>query len=232
MEQPAWIEQIIAFLGQIVNQYGSLGIAAAMFAESAGVPFASAVIFITSGGMILSGKISFWSILLASTAGITLGSVCGYSIGFISIKAGRVLKNTFLSRFFARPVRPHRQSRIYSFWEKYGSFSVFMGQFWGVTRTFISFPAGAMHMNILLFIIYTTLGGALFSLFAIGLSMLLTGFMGLLLKYLKLLLALPPWFWAGLGLLLLTAIIFYRRLGWKASFASLRRRIIFWFARK
>jgi membrane protein DedA with SNARE-associated domain len=49
-----------------------------------------------------------------------------------------------------------------------------MAQLWGFSRTFISFPAGAMHMNIYLFVIYTFLGGSIFSLLAILASIALT----------------------------------------------------------
>jgi membrane protein DedA with SNARE-associated domain len=227
------LEQISIYLGQLVQRYGSLGIAAAMFAESAGVPFASAVVILTSGTMIFSGKVSFWSIFLSSTGGITLGSIFSYMIGYFSSYMGRLIKKSFLQRQRKMPDKPHpyRRSRIYMLWERYGSFSIFMGQFWGVTRTFISFPAGAMHMNILLFIIYTSLGGAIFSLFAIGFSIILTGAAGLLLKYFRLFLSLPPWFWGVFILVLVGLIYLYRRLGLKFSLIPLWQRGREWFLR-
>lgn len=224
-------DQISTFLGQLVQRYGSLGIAAAMFAESAGVPFASVVVILTSGSMILSGKMSFWTILLSSTIGITLGSICSYSIGYLSSYTGRLIKNSFLQRYRkeAEKPQPYRRTKIYLLWERYGSFSIFMGQFWGVTRTFISFPAGAMQMNIFLFIIYTTLGGAVFSLFAIGFSIILTGTAGLLLKYFRLLLSLSPWVWGTAVVVLAVLTILYRRMGLKISLITLWRRGREWF---
>jgi membrane protein DedA with SNARE-associated domain len=228
---------VIDFIGALVQQYGALGIAVAMFAESAGVPFASAVVVITSGGMIYSGKVTFWSVFIASTVGITLGSIFSYSIGFGSSLMGKAIKSRFARRNgqkYGGLELPSRveQSKIYHFQKQYGSFSVFMGQFWGVTRTFISFPAGAMHMNMLLFIIYTALGGAIFSIFAIGFSLLLTGTMGLLVKYTRLLLGLPPWIWIMTLLSLGALAIIYRRLGWKISIAPLWKRSKLWLERK
>lgn len=216
------VREMSAYLGWLVEQYGSLGIAAAMFAESAGVPFASAVVILTSGSIVFSGKVSFWAMLAASTAGITLGSVFSYSLGFLSSVAGRKIKAFFPCKP-APPVKKKAQkrSRVRELWEKYGTFSVFMGQFWGVTRTFISFPAGAMHMNILLFTVYTALGGALFSLAVIGFSIALTGAMGLLLRLLQLALGLPPWIWAISALFLAVVAYYYRRCGWKISPAAL-----------
>ena len=78
-------------------------------------------------------------------------------------------------------------------WAKYGNFSVFMGQLWGFTRTFGSFPAGAMHMNFFLFVAYTFLGGALFSSIYIAASMALTGTMGATIGLLKTALDTSPW---------------------------------------
>lgn len=86
MEQPEWLAALIANLSKLIDQFGLAGIAAAMFAESAGVPFASAVVIATAGSLVLSGKFSVWSILLASTLGITAGSVCSYCIGLVSTK--------------------------------------------------------------------------------------------------------------------------------------------------
>lgn len=225
MDPAEVLQEISSFLGLLVQKYGPLGIAAAMFAESAGVPFASTVVILTSGSMIFSGKATFWSMLISSTAGIILGSVFSYSVGFLTSIAGKMIKRTYLSRFTHQPVteKQPRQSRVFALWEKYGSFSVFMGQLWGVTRTFISFPAGAMHMNILLFIVYTALGGALFSLGAIGFSMALTGAMGLLLKLVRLLLGLSPWIWPLLILSAAGSVYLCRRRGWKFSIAALRR---------
>ncbi len=234
MEPQELFEQLLEFIGSLVQQYGSLGIAVAMFAESAGVPFASAVVVLTSGGMIYSGKVSFWSVFMASTVGITLGSIFSYAIGFGSSVMGQVIKNRFSRRTpqKCRAKRPVARSKVYLFWEQYGTFSVFMGQFWGVTRTFISFPAGAMHMNILLFTIYTALGGAVFSIFAIGFSLALTGAMGLVFKYTHLLVGLPPWVWIVAVLCLGALVILYRRLGWKITLVPLWQRGKLWFGRR
>jgi membrane protein DedA with SNARE-associated domain len=220
MEIIEFLRQTSELLGQVVERYGPLGVAVAMFAESAGVPFASAAVVFAAGSMIFSGKVSFWSILLSSTAGITLGSVFSYTLGFMSSSAGRLIKKKISKRLQKKPRQPKRHSRpskVYTLWERYGSFSVFMAQFWGVTRTFISFPAGAMHMNILVFIVYTALGGALFSLGAIGFSIVFTGAMGLILKLAALFLAQPPWVWACALIILAVLAYLCRCLGWKAS---------------
>ncbi len=218
------LEQILQYLDQLILQYGSLGIALAMFAESAGVPFASSVVILTSGGLIFSGKVSFWSVLLSSTIGITLGSMLSYSIGFFGCNIGRFLRKNFFKKFVDREPnkKPIHRSKVYLLWERYGSFSVFMGQLWGVTRTFISFPAGAMHMNIMLFILYTALGGALFSLLAIGFSIFLTGALRLIVRYSSYLIGLSPWIWVSLFAVIAILIFLSWRRGWLSQLSMWR----------
>lgn len=220
MELMEYFLPVTEFLGNMVQRYGLYGIALAMFAESAGVPFASSVVIATSGGMIYSGKVNFLSVLAASTAGITLGSIFSYCLGFLSSSMGKAIRSSWLKQRCSNnqlPNTPAGKSKALAFWERYGSFSVFMGQLFGVTRTFISFPAGAMKMNLFLFVIYTALGGALFSLAAISSSILLTGALGLFIYYIRLLLSLPSWSWPLVMAALFAFAVFYRHNGWKLS---------------
>lgn len=205
-------EYIFEMLDLMIARFGALGIAVAMFAESAGIPFASAVVLLTAGTMILRGTLSFWSILLASTVGITLGSIFSYLLGMLGSIIGKKVKTSF----FHHQIERYDQSidgspsRIAKLWRKYGNFSIFMAQLWGVTRTFISYPAGAMHMNIYLFIVYTFLGGALFSLASILLSITLTSTVSLTLKMIRFLSGLSPWLISlPVGIILLVIYVYF-----------------------
>ena len=195
MENIEPLEQIYEMLQYIMAKYGVLGIAAAMFAESAGVPFASAIVLLASGTMILKGGVPFWSVFLASTIGITAGSIFSYLMGLLGGTVGRKVKRTFFNHSIVDHDKNESQSNspVMRLWRKYGNFSIFMAQLWGLTRTFISYPAGAMHMNFTLFTLYTFLGGSIFSLLAIALSIALTGTMSLTLTLLKLLAELTSW---------------------------------------
>ncbi len=192
MENIEPFESIYGLFEMLVTRYGAVGIAAAMFAESAGVPFASAIVLLTAGSMILRGSVSFWSIFWASTIGITLGSIVSYLIGMVGSVVGRRLRFNNDNQQAARSGN-RRTSRFWQLWKQYGYFSIFMAQLWGFTRTFISFPAGAMHMNFYIFIAYTFLGGMLFSLIAIGSSLVLTHSMGLTLRLLRTIYSSSPW---------------------------------------
>ena len=187
-------ESIYQFLDLIIAKYGAYGIAVAMFAESAGVPFTSAIVLLTAGTLILRGTVSFWAIFIASTIGITLGSVLSYFIGMIGNIVGKKVKANIINNQLVSGYNDHSgRSKLFRLWKQYGNFSIFMAQLWGFSRTFISFPAGAMHMNFYLFTLYTFLGGLIFSLVYIGSSLVLTQSMKIIFIYIKMLSRLSPW---------------------------------------
>jgi len=210
MENIEPFETIYDLFELMIARYGAMGIATAMFAESAGVPFASAIVLLTAGSMILRGSVSFWSIFWASTIGITLGSIVSYLIGMGGRFVGSIVRVSYFntSQQDDLPSQNHRKSKLHLFWKRYGNFSIFMAQLWGFSRTFISFPAGAMRMNFFIFVVYTFLGGMLFSLLAIGSSLVLTHTMGLTLRLLKSMLSLSPWLLLLPTRLIGTAIIY------------------------
>lgn len=237
LEQIEVFDYIFEMLDMLISRFGALGIAAAMFAESAGVPFASAVVLLASGTMILRGTVSFWSILIASTVGITLGSIFSYLVGMLGSMLGSKVKSSLFHKpgHYYEKAPKRKPSKMTRLWLRYGNFSIFMAQLWGVTRTFMSYPAGAMHMNIYIFIIYTFLGGALFSLIAIGLSITLTSTVGLTIKMIRFLSDLSPWLIAVPVIFVVISIylyfhcfkdksIQYYRIYWKEKFTRVLKR--------
>ncbi len=195
IEQIEPLEPVYDLLEILISRYGITGIAAAMFAESAGVPFASIIVLLTAGTMILRGSVSFWSLLLASTLGITLGSIVSYLLGLLGSMAGTAVRSGIFHYFpdYKKVTRATKKSSFMRLWDRYGYFSIFMAQLWGFSRTFGSFPAGALHMNFFIFILYTFLGGALFSFAYIAASIALTGTMSATLGILRTVLNISPW---------------------------------------
>ncbi len=226
MEFMEFLEPLYETFELLIKRYGALGIGVAMFAESAGVPFASSVVFLTAGTLILRGTCTFWSIFISSTIGITLGSMLSYSLGLLGSMVGNAVKLRFfhldhsVNNLSCEQQFSRGPSKLLKLWHKYGNFSIFMGQLWGFSRTFISFPAGAMHMNFYLFLIYTFLGGALFSLLTIGASLILTGTMSFMLRALKTMFDFSPWLLFIPAGLVAIFIYYYRHRGWKIKYHS------------
>ncbi|MDW7652109.1 MAG: DedA family protein [Bacillota bacterium] len=157
------VQSFIQNLSAITSGYGVLGLGMGMFLESLGIPFASALVALTAGTLIATGKTSFIEALLISTAGLTLGSIVSYYIGYWGGELGR----------FVLGCPDERRNKFTELYRRWGEFGILIAQLFGVTRTWISLPAGAMKMRLRNFILYTTIGGAIYSALTIGLSMVL-----------------------------------------------------------
>ncbi len=146
MEAPEFILPIAETFNYLTIKYGLLGIALSMTAENVGVPFASSVVVLTAGQLIMAGEVSWALVIILSTAGIVAGSVISYLIGY-----------------FGKNLIKRKMNKFNEFFSRYGKYSIFLAQLYGASRTFISLPAGLARMKFLQFTIYTALGGLVFS---------------------------------------------------------------------
>jgi len=143
-----------------VNPLLLLGFGA--FLESLGIPFAGTTVTLSAGGLIARGEMNFFGAVFVTTLGNVNGSSMSYGLGYL------------LENFLRKRHKNHKvikkEAKVQRFIQKYGSTSAFLGQLYGTTRTFISFPAGVMKVNFKKFIFYTALGGLIFPVLVMGFS--------------------------------------------------------------
>jgi membrane protein DedA with SNARE-associated domain len=149
---------------EVALSYGVIGLAAGAFAESFGVPTAAMVIELTAGILISTGRTNFLMALIVADTGLVLGSLASYYVG----KAGAGLVRS------RGGYRETGTSRAQVWIERYGDKAVLFGQLFGPARTWISYPAGAMGMDVKKFTLYTALGGAVYCSAMITLSVYFT----------------------------------------------------------
>jgi membrane protein DedA with SNARE-associated domain len=135
-----------------VASWGFSGIFGLMVLESSSLPVPSEVVLPFAGYLVFKGQLNFWVTVLVATVAAIAGSLVDYYIGLKGVEAltkrrvGRVLFSTdqltFASKWF----------------KKYGSFMVFVARLIPGLRTLISFPAGAVKMPIVKFVVFTTAG--------------------------------------------------------------------------
>ena len=89
----SFFSAIGTFFGNLALRYGVLGLAMGMFAESLGIPTASVVLELTAGPLIIAGKTTFIEAVIFATAGLTLGSVVSYYMGYFGADLGKKLLN-------------------------------------------------------------------------------------------------------------------------------------------
>jgi membrane-associated protein len=89
-------------------------------------------------------------LICAAVAGDSLNYFIGSKLGLKAFekKDSRVFKREYLERTQA-------------FYEKYGAFSIVMGRFVPIVRTFVPFLAGVAQMKYRVFFIYNVVGGVL-----------------------------------------------------------------------
>lgn len=144
---------------------GYLGVAAAVALETIVAPIPSEVILPMAGWKVSQSAADAsvlepltgagWSFLLTiavATIGSLIGALVGYAIG---AWGGRPLLDRYGSYVGIGAGDLDRADRWF---ERWGSWAVFLGRMVPLVRTFVSYPAGIARMPIGRFILFSTLG--------------------------------------------------------------------------
>ena len=146
------IETLSNFIISVIEQLGYGGVFVGMTMESCGLPIPSEVIMPFAGYVVWEGGLTLVGITLAGTLGCLAGSLIAYYIG---LWGGRPLLERYGKYVL---IRKSELDRADKWFERYGDSAVFIGRLLPVVRTFISFPAGIVHMDVKKFSLYTVLG--------------------------------------------------------------------------
>jgi membrane protein DedA with SNARE-associated domain len=140
------------FVISVIEQLGYGGVFVGMTLESIGLPIPSEVIMPFAGYVVWEGKLTLIGITLAGTLGCLAGSLIAYGIG---LWGGRPLLERYGKYVL---IRKSELDRADGWFQKYGDSAVFVSRLLPIVRTFISFPAGIVHMDVKKFSLYTVLG--------------------------------------------------------------------------
>lgn len=134
-----------------------------MIIESSFIPFPSELIVPPAAYIAAnSGDMNIVSVVLVATAGALVGALVNY---YLSLWLGRPIVYKFADSRFGHAcfVTPEKVQKAEDYFDRHGSFSTFIGRLIPVIRQFISIPAGLARMNIVKFIVYTSLGAFLWN---------------------------------------------------------------------
>ena len=108
-----------------------------------------------AGAVAAASGINVHLLVLVLLAAAVLGDTLNYSIGhFIGPKAFTRPQDTVLGRW----LKPEYLDRTHRFYEKYGGFTIIIGRFVPIVRTFAPFLAGVGAMSYQRFICYNVIG--------------------------------------------------------------------------
>ena len=166
MEISEFISSLPVFIGNAVetNQWIGYGaILLAMFLENLIPPIPSELIMPLGGFYVSQGQLDFLPVVLAGLIGTVIGALPWYGIG-------RLVNEERLEKWLEKNgrwigINPQELSRSRKWFNKYGVSLVFWGRLVPGIRTLISVPAGVELMPITPFLIWTTAGSMIWTLF-------------------------------------------------------------------
>ena len=150
-------------LSQLAAEHAGLLFAAlfiVIFAETGLVIFpllpGDSLIFL-SGTVVATAGINVHLLVMVLFTAAVLGDTVNYGIGhFIGPKAFHRPQDTWLGRW----LKPEYLDRTHRFYEKYGGFTIIIGRFVPVVRSFAPFLAGVGAMSYGKFLCYNLIGAA------------------------------------------------------------------------
>jgi membrane protein DedA with SNARE-associated domain len=134
-----------------------------MLLESALIPIPSEITMPFSGFLASQGVLNLWLIVIVGTVANLAGSLVAYGIGYF---LEETVLLTLIKKYGKFILISEKEYNHATHWfQKYGDKIIFISRLLPAVRTVISLPAGVFRMDIKKFIIYTTVGCFIWSLF-------------------------------------------------------------------
>jgi membrane protein DedA with SNARE-associated domain len=148
------LQQTILWL---IDTYGYLGLFVALALGNMAVPIGTEVILPAAGALTATGHLSsLWLTIAVALAGELAGGSVGYAVG----RFGGV---PLIERYGKYVHFTHaRLMAMHGFFERWGTFAIFICRFLPVLRGIAAVPAGIAEMNLGLFYLWTFLGSLIF----------------------------------------------------------------------
>ena len=166
MDISEFISSLPVLIGKAVetNQWiGYVAILLAMFLENLIPPIPSELIMPLGGFYVSQGQLDFLPVILAGLIGTVIGALPWYGIG-------RLVNEEKIEKWLHKNgrwigINPQELARSRKWFNKYGVSLVFWGRLVPGIRTLISVPAGVELMPMTPFLIWTTAGSLIWTLF-------------------------------------------------------------------
>ena len=153
---------IASFFMSIFSGMGYIGIIVLMTIESSFIPFPSEIVIPPAAYLAQKGEMNLLLVILCGVIGSLLGALINY---ILAATLGRTFIYSFaktkLAKFLLIDEKGVKKSE--DLFNKNGIISTFFGRLIPGVRQLISIPAGLAKMNIISFIMFTTLGATIWT---------------------------------------------------------------------
>ncbi len=141
-----------------------------MVIESSFIPFPSEVVVPPAAYLAAArGDMNVVAIVAVATAGALVGALVNY---FLSMLIGRPIVYKFADSRLGHALLIDREKveKAEAYFDRHGAVSTFIGRLIPAIRQLISIPAGLARMNILIFMIFTSLGAMVWNAILAGMG--------------------------------------------------------------
>ena len=146
---------------RLIEWGGYFGVALLMFLETVFPPIPSEVIMPLAGVIAARGEMSLPIVILCGTAGAMLGNIVWFGVAkWIGYERFEPLIRRF-GRWLT--LDWNEVERVHKLFDNHGNAIVFVGRMLPTVRSLVSIPAGLLKMRFLPFVIWSTLGSAIWT---------------------------------------------------------------------
>jgi membrane protein DedA with SNARE-associated domain len=133
-----------------------------MVIESSFIPFPSEIVSPPAAYKAAQGDMNFYYVIVSGSAGALTGAAFNYYIAmYLGRKLIYRLCKTQLAGWLLIDLSSVKKAEDY--FNKYGKISTFIGRLVPAVRQLISIPAGLSKMNLMHFIVFTTIGSTIWN---------------------------------------------------------------------
>lgn len=146
---------------RLIEWGGYFGVALLMFLETVFPPIPSEVIMPLAGVIASRGEMSLPIVILCGTAGAMLGNIVWFGVArWIGYERFEPLIRRF-GRWLT--LDWNEVERVHKLFDNHGNAIVFVGRMLPTVRSLVSIPAGLLKMRFVPFVLWSTLGSAIWT---------------------------------------------------------------------
>lgn len=146
---------------RLIHDLGYVGLGFLTFLENVFPPIPSEVIIPLGGFLVAQGELTLLGVVAAGTVGSIAGGLVLYVVGKqFTQERVRELTGRY-GQWLLLTVED--VDRAFAWFDRHGNWAVFLARLVPGLRSLISIPAGSHEMDLISFLVYTTLGTAIWS---------------------------------------------------------------------